>query len=75
MEALCEDNADFGMRSAEYIIPSSWFVYLPQAGISDWNGNWRVRSLNAPFKGVIACLREAASAKAGGSRATKFSPN
>jgi hypothetical protein len=25
----------------------------------------RVRSLNAPFKGVIACLREAASAKAG----------
>jgi uroporphyrinogen III methyltransferase/synthase len=30
-----------------------------------------VRSPNAPLKGVIACLREAASAKAGGSRPTK----
>jgi len=29
-----------------------------------------VRSPNAPSKGVIACLREAAPAKAGGSRPT-----
>jgi hypothetical protein len=29
MEELCEDNADFEMRSAEYIIPSDQFVSLP----------------------------------------------
>jgi hypothetical protein len=34
--------------------------------------NCRVRSPNAPLKGLIACLREAASAKAGGSGPTKL---
>jgi hypothetical protein len=32
----------------------------------------KVRSPNAPLRGVIACLREAASAKAGRSRPTKL---
>ena len=41
------------MWGAEFLIPNNRFVQLPQAGVSDWDGNRRVRSLNAPFKGVI----------------------